>query len=70
MSDGRAVNAGAVGGGGGGVDGGGGDHACARYRTAGGMAEAVVERAFMSEPSQLVISGETPCVAPLAAAAT
>lgn len=52
------------------MDGGGGDHACARYRTAGGMAEAVVERAFTSEPSQLVISGETPCVAPLAAAAT
>lgn len=59
----------AVGGGEGGVDGGGGNDAPARYTTRG-MAEVVVERAFTSKTSQLVISGETPCVALLAAAAT
>lgn len=59
----------AVGGGGGGeggVRGGGGDDTS----VTGGMAEVVVERAFTSKPSQLAISGETPCVALLAAAAT
>lgn len=42
----------------------------ATTHTTGGMDEAVVERAFTSKPSRLVISGETPCVEPVAAAAT